>query len=86
MEGRFATFGIIAKIAFRNLFGTVFYDVGQSFLGGQPSPVVNGVGVGFRIDTSLFSFLERANLRVDLAQPIGLNRGPVIWFDINQVF
>jgi hypothetical protein len=73
-------------VAFRNLFGTVFYDVGQSFLGGQPSPVVNGVGVGFRVDTSLFSFLERANLRVDLAQPIGLNRGPVMWFGINQVF
>ena len=75
-------------VGFRNLFGAVFYDVGQSYLNGQFSPVVHGVGVGLRLDTSLFSFLERANLRVDLAQPIGIGtgRGPVLWFGLNQVF
>ena len=39
----------------------VFYDVGQSYLTGQWSPVVHGVGVGLRIDTALFAFLERAD-------------------------
>ena len=73
---------------FQNLLGTVFYDVGESYLRGRWSSVVHGVGVGLRIDTSLFSFLERANLRIDIAQPvgIGLGRGPTIWFGINQVF
>jgi hypothetical protein len=49
---------------------------------------VHGVGVGLRIDVALFAFLERASLRIDLAQPvgIGLNRGPVLWFGLNQVF
>ena len=43
-------------------------------------------GVGLRLDVALFAFLERATLRVDLAQPIGVPGGPVIWFGINQVF
>jgi hypothetical protein len=70
----------------RNIVGSVFYDVGQSYLRGKFSPVVNGVGMGFGIDVALFSFLERANLRVDIAQPLIPGRGPVIWFGLNQVF
>ena len=54
----------------------IFYDVGQSYLNGRFSPVVNGIGVGLGVDVALFSFLERANIRVDIAQPLGLNRGP----------
>jgi Peptidase family M1 domain len=70
----------------RNVTGSVFYDFGQSYLNGKFSPVVNGVGVGIGVDVALFSFLERANIRLDIAQPIGLNRGPVLWFGINQYF
>jgi len=73
-------------LGFRNLFSTLFYDVGESFFRGQWSPIVHGVGVGFRLDLSLFAFLERANLRIDLAQPVGIKGGPVIWFGLNQVF
>jgi hypothetical protein len=73
-------------LGFRNLFSAVFYDVGQSYLRGRFSPVVNSVGVGLRLDVTMFSFLERANLRVDVAQPIGIGRSPVIWFGLNQVF
>jgi Peptidase family M1 domain len=75
-------------LGFRNLFSALFYDVGQSFFHGEFGPVVHGVGVGFRLDMALFSFLERANLRLDLAQPIGIGtgRGPVLWFGLDQVF
>jgi hypothetical protein len=75
-------------VAFRNLIGTIFYDVGQSFFRGEWGPVVHGVGVGLRIDVSLFAFLERAAIRIDLAQPVGLGTklGPVLWFGLNQVF
>ena len=48
--------------------------------------LVHGVGVGVRLDVSLFAFLERASLRMDLAQSIGLGRGPIVWFGLNQVF
>jgi hypothetical protein len=70
----------------RNVTGSVFYDFGQSYLSGRASPFVSGVGVGIGIDVALFSFLERANLRLDIAQPLGLSRGPVLWFGINQYF
>jgi len=70
----------------RNINGSVFYDFGQSYLNGQLSPFISGVGVGLGVDVALFSFLERANIRVDIAQSLGLNRGPVIWFGINQYF
>ena len=69
-----------------NVNGSIFYDVGQSYLNGRFSQVVNGVGVGLGVDVALFSFLERANLRVDIAQPLLPGRGPVIWFGLNQVF
>jgi hypothetical protein len=75
-------------VGFRNLLGALFYDVGESYLRGQWGPVVHGVGVGLRIDLALFAFLERASIRIDLAQPVGLgpSRGPVLWFGLNQVF
>jgi hypothetical protein len=74
-------------VGFRNLFGAAFYDVGQTFLHGHANPVVHGVGAGLRLDVTLFSFLERANLRVDVAQPVNLpGKGPIIWFGLNQVF
>jgi hypothetical protein len=49
---------------------------------------MHGVGVGLRVDVALFAFLERAALRVDIAQPVGLGtrHGPLIWFGLNQVF
>ncbi len=75
----------------RNLLGTVFYDFGQSYLQGRSYPFAQGVGVGLRLDVALFAFLERANLRIDIAQPIGAttrsrNGGPILWFGLNQVF
>ncbi len=73
-------------VTFKNILGAVFYDVGESYLGSHWTGVVHGVGVGLRVDTSLFSFLERASLRVDIAQPVNLPKGPIIWFGINQVF
>ncbi|MDR3632422.1 MAG: M1 family aminopeptidase [Isosphaeraceae bacterium] len=75
-------------LSMKNLVGAVFYDVGQSYFGNTWGPVVHGVGVGIRVDTALFAFLERATLRVDIAQPLGLHPalGPVLWFGLNQVF
>ena len=81
-------YGVIDNVmTVRNIYGAVFYDVGQSYLAGDWGPVVHGVGAGLRLDTTLFAFLERATLRFDIAQPIGLGgNGPVLWFGLNQVF
>ncbi|WP_435018999.1 M1 family aminopeptidase [Tundrisphaera sp. TA3] len=73
-------------VGLRNVLGTVFYDVGQSYLQGEFSPVVHGVGFGIGVDVALFSFIERAVARIDIAQPIGTGNGPVLWFGLNQSF
>ncbi len=71
-----------------NLYGALFYDVGQSYLGGDFLPVVHGVGVGLRLDATFFSFIERASFRIDIAQPVGVgtDRGPQVWLGINHIF
>ena len=53
----------------------------ESFLKGHWGPVVHGPGFGFRWDVLLFSFLERATLRCDIAQPIGVRGWPghLVW-------
>lgn len=67
--------------------GVLFYDVGETALRGDLRPVVHGVGFGLRVDTVLFGFLERVNLRFDIAQPVyGASGGPLFWFGFNQVF
>lgn len=73
-------------LSFKNLYGAAFCDVGQSYFNGAWGPVVVGPGFGLRMDMALFAFLERATVRVDIAQPIGVSGGPVIWFGLNQVF
>lgn len=73
-------------LTLRHLYAAAFYDVGQSYLMGQWGPLVHGPGLGLRWDVILFAFLERATLRLDIAQPIGVRGGPVLWFGINQVF
>ncbi len=92
-EWRFPIWGEIDRdfidhiVGLKNIYGAAFYDVGQSYLHGRWGPVVHGPGFGLRFDVALFAFLERATLRIDLAQPVGLGpRGPVIWFGLNQVF
>ena len=72
----------------KNLSGAFFYDVGSTYFNSDWSPVIHGVGGGLRLDVAMFSFLERATIRFDLAQPIGLGkgRGPVLWFGLNQAF
>jgi outer membrane protein assembly factor BamA len=74
-------------MTFDKVSGVLFYDVGETALKQQFRPVVQGVGFGFRVDTVLFGFLERVNLRFDIAQPVsGAKGGPLFWFGFNQVF
>jgi len=64
----------------------VFYDVGGVAFGGGWSRTLHGVGAGLRADVRLMSFLERGVLRLDLAQPIGIGQGPVLWLGFSQAF
>lgn len=92
-EWRFPIIGQLDKsifdraMTFDKVSGVLFYDVGETAFNQQLRPVVHGVGFGLRIDTVLFGFLERVNLRFDVAQPVyGAKGGPLFWFGFNQVF
>jgi len=92
-EWRFPIIGQLDKSVFDRavtvdkISGVLFYDVGETALRQELRPVVHGVGFGLRVDTVLFGFLERVNLRFDIAQPIaGAKGGPLFWFGFNQVF
>ena len=92
-EWRFPIIGQLGQsvfdraVSFDKVSGVLFYDVGETALRGDLRPVVHGVGFGLRVDTVLFGFLERVNLRFDIAQPIyGAKGGPLFWFGFDQVF
>lgn len=92
-EWRFPIIGQLDKsvfdraVTFDKVSGVLFYDVGETAFKQELRPVVHGVGFGLRVDTVLFGFLERVNLRFDVAQPVyGAKGGPVFWFGFNQVF
>jgi outer membrane protein assembly factor BamA len=85
--GQFGQSVFDRALSFDKVSGVLFYDVGETALSRQLRPVVHGVGFGLRVDTVLFGFLERVNLRFDVAQPVyGAKGGPVFWFGFNQVF
>jgi hypothetical protein len=71
----------------KNVYIAPFYDVGDVYLDGKSlGPVAHAVGLGFRFDVAFFSFLERATIRLDVAQTIGLDTRPQFWFGLQQPF
>ena len=71
----------------RNLWLAAFYDVGGIYADGQ---VVNGVahalGLGLRLDVAVFSFIERATLRIDVAKTINDATPWQVWFGVQHAF
>jgi hypothetical protein len=70
-----------------NLYVAPFYDVGDVYVDGHSlGPVAHAVGLGLRFDVAFFSFLERATVRLDIAQTIGQDTRPQFWFGLQQPF
>jgi hypothetical protein len=70
-----------------NVYLAPFYDVGDVYVNGHSlGPVAHAVGLGFRFDVSFFSFLERATVRLDVAQTIGMDTRTQFWFGMQQPF
>jgi hypothetical protein len=77
--------------------GAVFYDIADVYQDGsqaiyQKGPslssgrISHAVGAGLRFDLAFFSFLERAQFRVDFAKDISTNQPLVVWFSLQQPF
>jgi hypothetical protein len=72
----------------RNIYGAVFYDVGDVYLNGHSvgGGVAHAVGAGLRFDVAWFSLVERTILRIDVAQAINANTGVQVWLGIQHPF
>jgi hypothetical protein len=74
-------------IGLRNVYGAVFYDVGNAYTGSQSAgPIAHSVGVGLRLDVAWFSFVERTTLRFDMAKTLNTDTGPQFWLGIGYPF
>ncbi|HEX4611760.1 MAG TPA: M1 family aminopeptidase, partial [Urbifossiella sp.] len=76
------TFGL------RGLSAVTFYDVGDVYVGGHSvgGRVAHAVGAGLRADIAMFSFIERATLRFDVAKTVNDATPVQIWFGVQNAF
>jgi hypothetical protein len=71
----------------RNVWLATFYDVGAVYTDRRiVNNVANAVGVGLRVDTAIFSFIERATFRADVAKTINDNAGVQFWLGLQHPF
>jgi hemolysin activation/secretion protein len=72
----------------RNAWLAAFYDVGQTYANGRTvgGTVAHALGAGLRVDVAVFSFIERATLRFDVAKTINDNTPFQFWFGVQHAF
>lgn len=72
----------------RNLYLATFYDVGSIYTDGRQvgTNVAHAVGAGLRLDTAIFSFIERCTLRFDVGKTINDNTPFQFWFGVQHAF
>ncbi|WP_168219280.1 M1 family aminopeptidase [Limnoglobus roseus] len=71
----------------RNVWLAGFYDVGGVYSNGRVvKNVAHALGAGIRVDTALFSFIERVTLRFDVAKTINDNTPFQFWFGVQHAF
>jgi hypothetical protein len=74
-------------LAWKHLYGACFYDIGEMYLNKQSlGGVHHSLGVGLRMDMSVFSFIERFTLRMDMARALDDNGQLMFWFGMQQAF
>jgi hypothetical protein len=72
----------------RNAWLAAFYDVGDIYANGREvgGRVAQAVGAGLRVDVAIFSFIERATFRFDVAKTINDNSPMQFWFGMQHAF
>jgi hypothetical protein len=76
-----------STVGARNLWLAAFYDVGAVYVNGKGvGGVAHALGVGLRVDTAIFSFIERATLRFDMGKTINSNTPFQFWFGVQHAF
>lgn len=75
-------------VGVRNVWLATFYDVGGVYANGRlvGGNVAHAVGMGVRVDTAIFSFIERATLRFDVGKPLNGGAPLQFWFGVQHAF
>jgi hypothetical protein len=74
-------------IGARSVWLAGFYDAGGIYADGRiVGGVAHALGVGIRLDVAVFSFIERATLRFDVAKTINAATPWQWWFGIQHAF
>jgi hemolysin activation/secretion protein len=75
-------------VGIRGLSAVAFYDVGDIYVRGDSvgGRVAHALGTGLRADIALFSFIERATLRFDVAKTVNDATPFQFWFGVQQAF
>ncbi|MBX9580237.1 MAG: hypothetical protein K2X87_08000 [Gemmataceae bacterium] len=72
----------------RNVWLAGFYDMGDVYANGRSvgGRVAHALGAGVRVDVAVFSFIERATLRLDVAKTVNDNTPFQLWFGLQHAF
>jgi hypothetical protein len=71
----------------RNLWLAAFTDIGNVYVNGESvGAVAYALGLGLRMDVAVFSFIERATLRLDFAKTINAATPWQFWFGLQHAF
>ena len=71
----------------RNVSVAGFYDVGGVYANGRAvTNVAHAVGGGLRVDLAVFSFIERATVRFDVAKTVNAGSPVQFWYGLQHPF
>jgi hypothetical protein len=71
----------------RNIYGALFYDVGDAYTRNQSlGPVAHAVGAGLRLDVAWFGMIERTTVRLDFAKTVNESTPVQFWFGVQHPF
>ena len=71
----------------KNLHSVLWWDMGAVYTNGREvQNVAQALGVGLRADLAVFSFIERATLRVDVGKTVNDSTPFQVWFGVQQAF
>ncbi len=75
------------SLSVENVYLALFYDVGEIFVNSDPvRGVAHAVGTGIRLDTALFSLIERVTLRLDVAKTLNEASPWQFWLGVQHPF
>ena len=71
--------------ALRSIDGSLFYDVGESFIFNRSQGLDHAIGAGLYLDMPLFSFAENLTARLEFGHSLRYSTS-ILWFGWYNAF